>query len=374
MLDPANRTLRPAKVTIVRHCPGKRIDEAIRGVGAWILGSFIVIGAAGCKDSEIKVFGAGATAPASLYHRGAEDFHQKHPRVQVIYDSLGSQRGVEFFLTYGIDFAATEIPVLDGLEQRYQRKFRQIPLTIGVIVLAINVENIRAINLSRDVVADIFLGEITNWSDPRIATLNPEITLPDLSIVPIHRSDGSGTTYTFTKFLSLTNDAWRKRIGSGATVRWPTLTGSLGTSGMMQTIRYTPGAIGYLTYNALINHVEEFALANVENYEGKHIQPSVVSIKEAVRNAEIGEIAGMNAKGKHSYPIVMTNYALVRSQYVDPLVTAALKDYLLYGLSRSSAEEYEYGFSRLPEPTLQKAREMIHQLSPSTAGGSKTHD
>ena len=327
--------------------------------------------AAGCKQQETRLLGAGSSAVAGLYVQWAEDFERDDPNVDIVSEALGSDRGVELFMNNQVDFAITEVPVLSGTMSDDARGFMQLPLTVGAIVVAFNLDDIKALDLTRDVLAEIYSGEITSWNDPRIQATNPDVALPDLPIIPVHRVDGSGSTYTFTTFLSIASDTWRNAVGSGSLIKWPTLTGALGTRGMMETVLHRPGAVGYLPFNAIMTRTEDLGLANVENAEGVHVEPTVESIEEAVRNAEGMEIAQIDARGRGSYPIVMVNYALVRNHYPDPRTATALRDYLLFTLSFDNTTEEAFGFSLVPEPVRRQITTLLGTIAPEAMNSSQ---
>jgi phosphate transport system substrate-binding protein len=213
-----------------------------------------------------QLTGAGSTFDYPFFSKAFYIYSQKNPNVTVNYQSIGSGGGIEQFTARTVDFGATDVPMNAQELARAGAPVLQIPVTLGGAAVAYNIPGLTGqLHLTREVVADIYLGKILKWNDPRIASLNRHLNLPDLSIVVVHRSDGSGTSYIFTDFLSHVSPEWRTRVGTGKSVSWPapSAVGAKGNEGVAGQVRSTPGAIGYVELAYVIeNHMDAAVLQN----------------------------------------------------------------------------------------------------------------
>jgi len=270
----------------------------------------------------IGLTGAGATFPKPFLDATIREYYSDKPHVQINYQGIGSGAGINAFLTKTVDFAATDAPLNSNQTAYLPAATLHIPETIGAVTLAYNVPGVpTGLKLTGDVIAQIYLGTITNWSDPAIVALNSDTTLPDHAIRSVHRSDSSGTTNVFTSFLSSVSSTWHNDVGAGTSVQWPgsNAVGASGNANVAQTVIQTEYSIGYveLAY-ALENNM---AVAAVNNPAGNFVMPSLASTTAAVQQGASGGLpAGtdswvsmslLNTEGFDSYPIVSFTYMLV---------------------------------------------------------------
>lgn len=249
------------------------------------------------QQGQITINGAGATFPFPLIDTWRVEYPNVNPNVNINYQSIGSGGGVKQFIERTVDFGASDAPLTANETQTLPAPAVHIPETIGSDVAAYNINGVpeKGLKLTGPVLADIFLGGITTWNDPRIMELNPDLTLPSENIVVVHRSDGSGTTFVWTSYLSAVSPEWSETVGAGKSVEWPVGLGAPGNEGVSATIASTPNSIGYveLTY-ALTTGID---YAYIQNMEGNFVEPSLDSIRAAV---ESGVQSGSSASSTTS--------------------------------------------------------------------------
>jgi len=267
--------------------------------------------------NSVFINGAGATFPQPFLNATIQAYHSMKPNVDINYQGGGSGAGINALTSKTVDFAATDAPLSDS-QREAAPNILHIPETIGAVTLAYNLAGATGtLQLSGDVVARIFLGTITRWNDPAITALNPTMTLPDQAIATVHRSDSSGTTNVFTKYLSLVSSTWSNQIGSGTSVEWPSGLGASGNSNVASTVTQTENSIGYveLTY-ALQNNMP---VASIQNSAGNFIAPSLTSTTTAVQSGASTLPTGdqswtgvslLNAADPQAYPIVAFTYLI----------------------------------------------------------------
>src|SRR5579875_2048379 len=233
--------------------------------------SFVLVN---CAAAQTTLNGAGATFPYPIYSKWFSDYHKLHPGVQINYQSIGSGGGIEQLLSGTVDFGASDGPMTDQQLARARVKILHIPTVLGSVVPAYNVPGIsNELKFSQQTLAGIFLGKITKWNDASIGRDNPGAKLPDSPILVVHRSDGSGTTYIFTDFLSKVSTEWKSRVGKGTAVSWPTGLGGKGNEGVAGLIRQMQGAIGYVELIYAMQN--KIPYGTVQNAAGKFIKASL---------------------------------------------------------------------------------------------------
>jgi phosphate transport system substrate-binding protein len=315
-------------------------------------------------EGNLSLSGAGASFPAPLYQRWFADFNKKNPNITVSYQSVGSGAGVEQFTKGTVDFGASDVAMKDDEIAKVERGVLMLPMTAGAIVLAYNLPDVKVpLKLSRQVYADIFLGKITKWNDPKIAADNKDVTLPDEKIQVIHRSDGSGTTGIFTKHLSAVSPDWKTKVGDGKTVSWPTGIGGKGNEGVTAQVQQLKGAIGYVEYGyAQQNGLQ---MATLQNKAGTFVEPTPDSFKSTLAAVELP--ANLRAfiadpAGKDSYPVVSYTWLLAYKQYPDPKDAKALKAVVDYGLTEGQQTSSELGYVPLPETVVTKVEAAVAEI------------
>jgi phosphate transport system substrate-binding protein len=266
-------------------------------------------------NASTLINGAGATFPYPLYSKWFSEYQKVDPDVQINYQSIGSGGGIRQFLEKTVDFGASDAPMTDEQIKKSDDQAIHIPTVLGAVVITYNLPGVESgLKLSGDIVADIFLGKITKWNDPRIVKLNPKTTLKDEAIVVVHRSDGSGTSAIFTDYLSKVSPDWKSKVGQGPAVSWPAGLGGKGNEGVSGLVKQTPGSIGYVELIYAENN--KLPYATLKNKAGQFVVPSAKTVSAAAA----GESSKMpadfrtsitDAAGKDSYPISGFTYLLV---------------------------------------------------------------
>jgi phosphate transport system substrate-binding protein len=307
---------------------------------------------------KVALSGAGATFPAPLYQKWFADFNKTNPSVTVSYQSVGSGAGVKQFTAGTVDFGASDVAMKDEEIKAVAKGAVMLPMTAGSIVLAYNLPDAKGpLKLSRKAYVDIFLGKVTKWNDPAIAKSNPDLKLPATTIKVVHRSDGSGTSAVFTKFLSAVSSDWKTKVGDGKTVNWPTGTGAKGNEGITAQIQQTQGSIGYVEFGYAKQNDVKFA--SLENKAGSYIEPSEKSAQATLDTAKLPEnlrVFITDPEGKEAYPIVTYTWLLAYKTYDDPAKVKALKAVIDYGLTEGQKTSAELGYIPLPESVVTKTK------------------
>jgi phosphate transport system substrate-binding protein len=319
-----------------------------------------------------QLTGAGATFPNPIYTKWFSAYSQK-TGVQINYQSIGSGGGIRQYTEGTVDFGATDGPMTEEQMTAVQGKVLHVPTVLGAVVLTYNLPGAGSAKLKFDgpTIAAIFLGSVKKWNDKRIAATNPGVSLPNADVIVAHRSDGSGTSYIFTDFLSKVSPEWKDRVGSATSVNWPAGLGGKGNEGVTQLVKQTEGSIGYveLIY-AVANNLP---YAEVKNAAGKFIEPSLASVTAAAAAAKWEKttdfrVSITNAAGADAYPISSFTWLLVRPDTKDPAKAKALKGFLEWMLTpdaQKMASELQY--APLPAPVVALVQERLKGLK----GGGK---
>ncbi|MFN5390624.1 MAG: phosphate ABC transporter substrate-binding protein PstS [Pseudanabaena sp.] len=315
-------------------------------------------------SAQISLYGAGATFPSFLYLRWFKDYNKQNPNIQISYQPVGSAAGIQQFLSGTVDFGASELALTDQELAQVTRGAAMIPTAAGSVAVVYNIAGVQSgLKLSRKVLPEIFLGKIKKWNDPAIASLNPNVTLPDLPITVIHRSDGSGTTAAFTAHLSATSPEWKSEVGTGLNVSWKTGTGIKDNAGISAQVQQGEGVIGYVEY-AFAKQLK-LATAALENKSGQFALPTEDATAKAIATIKLSEdLRGSNADpdATDAYPIVTYSWVLAYQQYDDPKQSQALKDVLKWGLTQGQAMGLELGYVPLPEAIVKKAIAALDKI------------
>ena len=315
-------------------------------------------------STQVSLYGAGATFPSFLYLRWFKDYNQQNPNIQISYQPVGSAAGIQQFLAGTVDFGASELALTDQELAQVTRGAAMIPTAAGSVAVVYNIAGVQSgLKLSRKVLPEIFLGKIKKWNDPAIASLNPNVTLPDLPITVIHRSDGSGTTAAFTAHLSATSPGWKNEVGTGLNVSWKTGTGIKDNAGISAQVQQGEGVIGYVEY-AFAKQLN-LATAALENKSGQFALPTEDATTKAIATIKLSEdLRGSNADpdAAEAYPIVTYSWVLAYQQYDDPKQAQALKEVLKWGLTQGQAMGLELGYVPLPEAIVKKAIAALDKI------------
>jgi phosphate transport system substrate-binding protein len=321
--------------------------------------------------SEATLNGAGATFPAPLYQRWFEWFQERYPQARIHYDAVGSAAGVQQLTDGKLDFAASDMPLSNQLISKTPQNFMQVPTVLGAVVVVYIVKGLRqALNFTPEVLAGIYLGKITKWNDPEIEKSNHGAALPDAKIEVVHRSDGSGTTFVWTDYLSKVSAPWKASVGSGATVTWPVGTGAEKNEGVAAAVQQTPNSIGYVEFIYAIQH--ELSFGAVMNSSGEFMQASIASVTAAASaTGEQGHEAPVsitNAAGKGVYPISTFTWLLVPARVDDKNKMNVLAQFVRWALTSGQSRCSALGYVPLPPDVAKRGVEAFDQMQakPST--------
>ena len=300
---------------------------------------------------EVALSGAGSTFSAPLYQEWIQSFEAQHPLVHTTYQSVGSEQGIEWLKEGKVDFAASDVPLSDEQMAGMGVKFDNIATVLGGVVPAYNLPGIgRDLRFTPAILAAIYLGKVTNWNDPKLRTLNRGLSLPDKPIVVVHRSDGSGTSYTWTSFLSAASPEWKASAGVGMKVTWPIGKAAQGNDGVAAEVSNTPGAIGYVELTYAIRHKLSFGL--VENPAGRFVQANLTTLNAAAKAIPAtGDPRRplLNAAGEDAYPITTLTWILRPKSTDNPQKSAAIEDLLRWMLTSGQKESSGLGYLPLPK-------------------------
>jgi phosphate transport system substrate-binding protein len=287
-----------------------RIQVTLGLVALLGLSTFGVNTSLSAQESAKELIGAGATFPFPLYSKMFDEYH-KEKAVEVNYQSIGSGGGIKQLQNKTVDFGASDAPLSDDELKGMPASVIHIPTCLGAVMITYNLEGNPVLKLTPDVIADIFLGKITKWSDSRLTSLNPTAKLPDLAISVVHRSDGSGTTYVFSDYLSKVNATWNTKPGKGKALDWPVGIGAKGNEGVGGMIKQIPGSIGYVELAYVLQNKVPAAL--VKNKSGNFIEANISSISAsaAVKLPDDLRVSLTNTDAKDGYPITSFTYILL---------------------------------------------------------------
>ncbi len=315
--------------------------------------------------AQTKLNGAGATFPYPIYSKWFSEYHNQHPDIEINYQSIGSGGGIRQVTAKTVDFGASDGPITD--QQLADAKFKiiHLPTVLGADVPAYNVPGIKTeLKFTPDVLAGIFLGKITSWNDSAIAKANPGVSLPNQPIVVVHRSDGSGTTYVWTDYLSKISPDWNSQVGKGTSVKWPTGIGAKGNEGVAGMIRQMEGAVGYveLVY-AVQNNI---SYGSVQNAAGSFVKASLDSITAAAASMKSMppdfRVSITNAPGKDAYPISSFTWLLIPAEWSDKNKQKVMVDFLNWMLEQGQTMTAQLSYAPLPQSVKEKEREAIKAI------------
>lgn len=315
--------------------------------------------------AQTKLNAAGATFPYPIYSKWFNEYHNMHSDIEINYQSIGSGGGIRQLQSGTVDFGASDMPLDDTKAKQMPMPILQLPTVLGSVVPAYNVPGISGdLKFTPQILAGIYLGTITNWNDKAIAAANPDVKLPDRSIVVLHRSDGSGTTFVFTDYLSKVSSDWKSRVGSNTSVSWPVGLGAKGNEGVAGMIRQMEGGIGYveLIY-ALQNKI---AFGPVKNAAGNFVKASLESTTAAAEGAKMSatdfRVSITNAPGKEAYPISSFTYLLIPRQWKDSTKQKAVVDFLNWMLEQGQGMVTQLNYAPLPDAVKQKEMDAIKAI------------
>ncbi len=326
-----------------------------------IVGAAILAGSASAQQLN----GAGATFPNPIYSKWFSEYSASHSGVTINYQAVGSGAGIQQASTSIVDFGASDMPMTDAQMSSAKTKLFHIPTVLGAVVPTYNIPGVGELKFSGDIIADIYLGRITNWHDARIAAINPGVNLPDHAILPVYRSDGSGTSFIWTDFLSKNSQDFKDRIGSNSSVRWTVGIGQKGNEGVAGMVRQSPYSFGYVELIYAIQNKMSYGV--VKNPAGKFVKASPETVSAAAAGAAAHmpndfRVSITNAPGADSYPISSFTWLLVPLQSKDAQKAAVLKDFLKWMLEHGESEASALAYAPLPAPVAAKVQGAIGYL------------
>ncbi len=328
-----------------------------------ILTIVLLAGVSATASAQMMINGAGATFPYPIYSKWFDEYAKVDPSVRFNYQSIGSGGGQKQILAQTVDFGASDGPMSDDNLAKAPGKLLHIPTVAGADVVAYNLPGNPALKFDADTIAGIFLGQIKKWNDPKIAALSPGVTLPDQEIVVVHRSDGSGTTYIWTDYLSKISPEWKTKVGTNTSVNWPTGIGGKGNEGVAGQIKQTPGAVGYVELIYAVQN--KMPYADVKNSAGEFVKASLESITAAMATAEIPDdfrFSMTNAPGKGAYPIAGATWLLVYEQQKDATKGKKLVEFLKWAAKDGEKMAQDLQYAPLPEILQQRVLKRIDDI------------
>lgn len=327
------------------------------------------------RSGSVDLTGAGATFPYPLYSKWFSDYATA-TGVRINYQSIGSGGGIRQLSEGTVDFGATDGPMTD--EEMSKAKggaIMHFPTVLGAVAIAYNLPDYKGeLRLSGPVIAEIFLGTVKKWNDPKIAALNPGATLPSSDILVVHRSDGSGTTYVFSDYLSAVSPAWARGPGRGKDVAWPTGLGGKGNEGVAGQVKQIPGAIGYVEL-AYANQ-NNLPVAAVQNAAGAFVKPSIAAVTAAAAgvSAQLApntdyRISIVNSPGADSYPISSFTWLLLYGQQADSVKARKLVDFMRWALTEGEKQAASLDYAPLPEVMATRLLQRLDSIQIAPSGG-----
>jgi phosphate transport system substrate-binding protein len=332
----------------------------------------VVLAVAGVlwADAALSINGAGATFPYPMYSKWFDEYHKKNTNIAINYQSIGSGGGIKQVTEGTVDFGATDGPMNDDQLKAYQEKHGfgvlHFPTVLGADVPTYNIPGVDAeLNFTQEAIAGIFLGRITKWNDPAIADANKGVKLPAEDIVVVHRSEGSGTTYIWTDYLSKISEEWKTKVGKGASVNWPVGLGGKGNEGVTGTVKNTPNSIGYVELIYAIQN--KMPYGRVKNSSGAFIKADLASVTAAAAGAASNmpddfRVSITDAPGKTAYPISSFTWLLIPEKFSDASKRDAIKGFVKWMLADGQSYTEALSYAKLPKEIVSKEMKAISKI------------
>jgi phosphate transport system substrate-binding protein len=319
--------------------------------------------AASLAASAETINAAGATFPAPIYQKWFEEFHKAHGDVQINYQSIGSGGGIRQLTESTVDFGASDMPMTDEqLSKVTKFKVLHFPTVLGGIVPTYNIAEAPDLKFSGVTLAGIFLGTIKKWNDPALKKDNPSANLPNEDITVVHRSDGSGTSFVFTDYLSKVSPEWKSKVGASTSVNWPVGLGGKGNEGVAGLVKQTPNSIGYveLIYAAQ----NKMSFGAIKNAAGNFVKADAATVTEAAAGAAKEmpadfRVSITNAPGKNAYPISSFTWLLIPDKFDNPTKKKSITDFLQWMMTTGQADAAGLDYAPLPPPVVAKEQKQI---------------
>jgi phosphate transport system substrate-binding protein len=309
--------------------------------------------------AQVLVNGAGATFPYPIYAVWFDQFHRRNPGALINYQPVGSRVGVRQLEAGVLDFGATDMPLSDAELSAAGVPIRHFPTVIGAVVPIYNLPGFKGeLNFSADAIAGIFMGEVTRWNDPRLAQPNPGARLPDAAIVPVHRSDGSGTTFILSDYLSKASPQWKAAQGAAASIAWRAGIGARGSEGVAGIVKQTPYAFGYV--ELVYASQNRIAYGAVRNAAGRFVKADAAAMRAAAASAADSmpddfRVSIANPPGKNAYPIASYTWLLAPARIADPVKRKVIVEFLRWMLREGQETAKAAGYAPLPRQVAARA-------------------
>jgi len=324
---------------------------------------FLGLMCASAVSAQMTINGAGATFPYPIYSKWFDEYARIDPSVRFNYQSIGSGGGQKQILAQTVDFGASDGPMSDENLAKAPGKLLHIPTVAGAVVITYNLPGSPTLKLDGETIADIFHGKIKKWNDPKIAAPNSGTSLPDQEIVVVHRSDGSGTTYIFTDYLSKVSSEWKSKVGNNTSVNWPTGLGGKGNEGVAGQVKQTPGSLGYVELIYAIQN--KMPYATVKNSAGEFVKPTLDSVTAALTTANIPDdfrFSMTNAPGKDAYPIAGATWLLVYEQQTDAAKGKKMVEFLKWADTKGEQMARDLDYAPLPDNLRDRVLKRVNEI------------
>ena len=321
----------------------------------------------GTASAPINLQGAGATFPNPLYQKWLGEYGKLHPNVRIDYQSIGSGGGIKQIQAQTVDFGASDSPMKDEDLKAAPGQILHVPTVLGAVVITYNLAQMsKPLHFSPEAVADIFLGKIKKWNDPKIASDNPGVSPPPGDITVVHRSDGSGTSAVFTDYLSKVSAEWKQKVGSGPSPSWPLGIGAKGNEGVTGQVKQTPNTVGYVELAYAVQN--KLPVALLKNRAGEFVEPTFEGVSAAAAESLAStpddlRVSITDANGKGAYPISSYTYILVYKDQKDVSKGKALVDFLWWGLHDGEKFARDLNYAPLPQEIIKRAEAKIDSIS-----------
>jgi phosphate transport system substrate-binding protein len=342
----------------------------MKKLSGWLLAGLALTMIVTLAHAAILINGAGATFPYPIYSKWFDEYHKAHGDLQINYQSVGSGAGIKQVTEGTVDFGASDGPMNDDQMKAFQDKhgfgILHFPTVLGAAVPTYNVPGVTAtLNFTPEAISGIFLGKVTKWNDPAITSANKGVNLPGNDIVVVHRSDGSGTTYIWTDYLSKISDDWKNKVGKGTSINWPVGLGGKGNEGVTGLIKQTPNSVGYveLIYAAQNN----IPFGAVKNPAGSFIKADLASVSAAAAGAaktmpDDFRVSITNSPGKTAYPISSFTWLLIPSKFSDASKREAIKGFLKWSLGDGQNYAEALSYAKLPKEVVAKETKALSSI------------
>lgn len=324
----------------------------------------------GCSEkqevaqAQTLINGAGSSFDNPAFMMWKDAYGKTEKDVQINYQSVGSGAGIKQLTSQTVDFGASDAPMTDDAMSKAPGKILHIPIVAGAVAITYNLPGSPKLKFDDATLAGIYLGEITKWNDPKIAAVNPGVTLPDTAVIVVHRSDGSGTSFIFTDYLSVVSKDWATKVGKSTSVNWPAGVGGKGSEGVSGQVKQLPGAIGYVELAYAVQN--KLPVAELKNASGKFVAPSPESVSKAMDTATIPDdfrFSMVNAPGEGSYPIAGASWVLLYQKQSDAKKGKILVNFLKWCVTEGQKTSPQLDYAALPDSVQQRELKLLETVT-----------